>query len=73
VCWLTGFGESSLDFVVRFWIRDPPEGLTNVKGQVLLALWDAFKANGIRIPFPVRDVVLRGPPPEANPAPERGG
>jgi small-conductance mechanosensitive channel len=69
VCWMTGFGESSLDFVVRFWITDPQQGLTNVKGEVLLALWDGFKANGINIPFPVRDVILR--PPAAAPDPPR--
>ncbi len=71
VCWLTGFGDSSLDFVLRFWISDPQHGLTNVKGQVLLALWDAFKANGIAIPFPVRDVILRPVAAQADPAPER--
>ena len=52
VCWLTDFGESSLDFVLRFWIRDPQQGLTNVRGKVLLALWDIFKENGISIPYP---------------------
>lgn len=61
VCWLTGFGEFSLDFVLRFWIHDPPGGLANVRGQVLLALWDAFKENGIQIPYPRRDVSVRTP------------
>jgi small-conductance mechanosensitive channel len=60
VCHLTGFGDSSLDYVLRFWIRDPGEGLTNVRGLVLLALWDSFKANGISIPFPQREVRLLG-------------
>ncbi len=59
VCWITGFRESSIDFVLRFWIRDPQEGLTNVKGEVFLALWDAFKANGVTIPFPQREVTVR--------------
>jgi len=62
VCWLTGFGESSLDFVLRFWIHDPQQGLTNVRGKVLLALWDAFKENGITIPYPHREVMLRRSP-----------
>ncbi|MEF2550213.1 mechanosensitive ion channel domain-containing protein [Aurantimonas sp. A2-1-M11] len=61
VCWMTGFGASSIDFVVRFWIRDPQAGLTNVKGDVLLALWDAFKANNIAIPFPHREILMRTP------------
>ena len=61
VCWLTAFGESSLDFTLRFWIVDPREGLTNVRGQVLMALWDSFKAEGVEIPFPQRDVAIKGP------------
>ncbi len=65
VCWLTGFGESSLDFKLRFWINDPQEGTTNIRGKVLLAVWDAFKANGIRIPYPHREIIMRSPPPAA--------
>jgi small-conductance mechanosensitive channel len=61
VCHLKGFGSSSLDFIVRFWIRDPVDGLTNVRGKVLLALWDALKREGIEIPFPQRDLNPRGP------------
>lgn len=52
VCWITEFGDSSINFVLRFWIRDSENGVTNVKGAVLLALWDAFKEEGIRIPYP---------------------
>jgi small-conductance mechanosensitive channel len=58
VCHLKAFGESSLDFTLRFWIRDPVDGVTNVRGQVLLALWDTLKREGIEIPYPVRDVRL---------------
>ena len=59
VCWLTGFGDSSLDFVLRFWIRDPQQGLTNIRGKVLLALWDTFKENGIGIPYPHREIIMK--------------
>ena len=61
VCHLTDLGESSLNFLLRFWISDPSNGVTNVRGRVLLACWDAFKANGIHVPFPHREVVLRNP------------
>lgn len=61
VCWLTAFGDSSLDFVVRFWILDPQKGLTNIRGSVLLALWDTFKEHGIGIPFPHREIIMRTP------------
>ena len=56
VCHITGFGDSSVDYILRFWIRDPVEGLTNVKGNVYLSLWDAFRENNISIPFPQREV-----------------
>ena len=77
VCHLTAFGDSSLDFLLRFWIIDPEQGLTNIRGAVMLALWDGFKENGIDIPFPHRHVLFDGPvavrmeEPE-KPAPSRG-
>jgi small-conductance mechanosensitive channel len=61
VCWLTAFGDSSLDFLLRFWIRDPQQGLTNIRGKVLLALWDTFKEHGITIPYPHREVIFKAP------------
>ena len=65
VCWLIGFGESSLEFKLRFWICDPQEGTTNIRGKVLLAVWDAFKENGIRIPYPHREIIMRSPTAQA--------
>jgi small-conductance mechanosensitive channel len=56
VCHIVGFGDSSVDYILRFWIKDPTGGLTNIRGGVYLALWDAFKANNISIPFPQREV-----------------
>ena len=59
VCHITGFGESSIDFVLRFWISDPSKGLTNVRGDVYQAIWDAMKKEGIELPFPQRDIRIR--------------
>ena len=56
VCHIVGFGDSSVDYILRFWITDPTGGLTNIRGNVYLALWDAFKEHGISIPFPQREV-----------------
>jgi len=56
VCNLVKFGDSSLDFSLRFWIGDPIQGVGNVRSAVLFSLWDAFKREGIEIPYPVRDV-----------------
>ena len=55
-CHITGFGDSSIDYVLRVWIHDAQEGLASVRGGIYLALWDAFKENGITIPFPQREV-----------------
>ncbi len=56
VCHIVGFGDSSVDYILRFWITDPTGGLTNIRGNVYLALWDTFKENDISIPFPQREV-----------------
>ncbi len=61
VCWMTEFGDSSLNFLLRFWISDPQMGLTNIRGRVMMALWDTFKENGISIPFPHREVIMKTP------------
>ena len=58
VCHIVGFGDSSVDYVLRFWIKDPTGGLTNIRGNVYLALWDTFQENDISIPFPQREVRL---------------
>ena len=63
VCWMTEFGDSSINFVLRFWIDDPQGGLTNIRGKVLIALWDIFKENEIKIPYPHREVIMRTPTP----------
>ena len=65
VCHITGFGDSSVDYILRFWISDPTGGLTNIRGNVYLALWDAFRENGISIPFPQREVRILGGTREA--------
>jgi small-conductance mechanosensitive channel len=61
ICLLTGFGDSSVDLELRFWINDPPNGLSNVKSDILLRIWDGFHAHGIEIPYPQRDLHLKPP------------
>lgn len=61
ICHLVGFGENSVDLELRFWINDPRNGIGNVKSDVLLNIWDKFKAGGIEFPFPQRDVHLPSP------------
>jgi small-conductance mechanosensitive channel len=58
-CILTEFTEAGMRFSLTFWISDP-DGMDNVKSDVMLALWDAFKREGIRVPYPVREIRVRG-------------
>lgn len=75
-CPLRGFGDSSVDLELRFWVSDPANGLANAQSEVLLKIWDSFKANNIEIPFPQRDLHIRSmttevmPVTRANPDPE---
>jgi small-conductance mechanosensitive channel len=61
--WMRGFGESSVDFEVRVWIRDPEEGVAAIKSAILKKLWVLFKENGIELPFPQRDIRVKELPP----------
>jgi small-conductance mechanosensitive channel len=59
-CILIEFAEAGMKFSLTFWIGDP-DGLDNVKSDVMLALWEAFKREGIRVP--VRELRVRGAVP----------
>ncbi|MGZ0709442.1 mechanosensitive ion channel family protein [Coraliomargarita sp. W4R53] len=59
VCYLKEFGDSSINLELRFWLRDPANGVASVKSHVLLKVWDSFKEHGIEIPFPQRDLHIR--------------
>lgn len=63
---LMGFGDSSVNFEIRFWINDPRNGIQNVRSEVLLSIWDNFKEHDIEIPFPQRDYHLKSLPEDLN-------
>ena len=54
-----GFGESAIELELRFWIADAHKGVQNVKSEALLEIWRLFRAHGIPIPYPKRDLVVR--------------
>ncbi|MGY3693535.1 small-conductance mechanosensitive channel [Bradyrhizobium sp. USDA 3240] len=58
-CILTEFAELGMKFSLTFWIADP-DGMDGVKSDVMLSLWDAFKQDGIKVPYPVRELRIRG-------------
>ena len=58
-CIITEFAEAGMKFSLTFWIADP-DGMDNVKSEVMLSLWEVFKREGIRMPYPVREIHIRG-------------
>ncbi len=58
-CLLVEFAEAGMKFSLTFWIADP-DGMDNVKSEVMLSLWEVFKREGIRVPYPVREIRIRG-------------
>lgn len=54
----TDFGNSSIDFLLRFWV-DAQENLTSlkVKSEGITKIKEAFDKNDINIPFPIRTII----------------
>jgi small-conductance mechanosensitive channel len=60
--WIAALGENGIDIELGFWIADPDQGQSALKGAILRGALEAFRAEGIEIPFPKRDVTLVAPP-----------
>jgi potassium-dependent mechanosensitive channel len=53
-----GFGASSLDFSLRFIMSDINRSI-DVQSEIRIAILEAFRAEGIEIPYPQQDVHVR--------------
>lgn len=60
ICLLAEFAEAGMKFSLTFWIDDPYAGMDNVRSDVMQKLWEAFKQENIRVPYPVREIRVRG-------------
>jgi small-conductance mechanosensitive channel/CRP-like cAMP-binding protein len=65
---LKNFGDFSLDYEVKFWIRDYARHHV-IAAEVRRRIWYAFKRRDIRIPFPVRELYQRPEKPADTPRP----
>lgn len=58
--WMTGFGDSSLNFTLGVWVApDAVKRPSQVTSDYLWAIDDALREAGVEIPFPQRDLHLR--------------
>jgi len=55
-CYLREYGDSSVNFLLIFWVDDVTEGRYKPQSDVMFSIWNKFKAHDIAIPFPQRDV-----------------
>lgn len=59
VCYLREFGDSSVNFLLFFWVDDVTQGRFQPQSEVLMSIWKKFAANNIEIPFPQRDMHVK--------------
>lgn len=62
-CDLKSFGDSAVNFAVEYWIQGLADQPGNPLSDVMFAIWNACKAQGIEMPYPHRVVELRHSPP----------
>ncbi len=69
---LASFGDNGINLELGLWINDPENGQGNLRSEINRALLKAFGENGIRLPYPQRDVRIVGVPPGLRVPPEAG-
>jgi len=57
-CYLSRFGDSGAEFLLYVWVEDMHRGRQAAQSELLLALWERFKEEGIVIPNRQCDVHL---------------
>jgi small-conductance mechanosensitive channel len=58
-CLLTEFTDAGMKFSLTFWVADP-DNIGSTQSEVMLALWESFKRENIHVPYPVREIRVRG-------------
>ena len=67
MCVVDAFGDSGIAIILYFWVSDVTDGRMEPKSDVMLAIWDGFKANHITIPYPQQEIrIMRDPDTKAD-------
>ncbi|MDD9978240.1 MAG: mechanosensitive ion channel [Boseongicola sp.] len=59
VCYMREFADSSVNYLLFFWIDDVTAGRYGPQSDVMRDIWRKFAENNIEIPFPQRDVHIK--------------
>ncbi len=57
---IVAFAESGINLELGVWVADPDRGLGGLRSDLYAAIWRGFKAQGIEIPFPQRQIRVIG-------------
>lgn len=57
---IQGFGENGIDLQLNLWVDDPEEGFGSLKSAIYLKILEEYRAAGISIPYPQREVRMLG-------------
>lgn len=60
-CLIMGFGDSSVNLELRLWIPDSENGISSIKSDIYLKIWDLYHEHGIHFDYPQRDIHVKGP------------
>lgn len=58
-CYLREFADSSVNFLLFFWVADVTEGRFKPKSDVMRSIWKKFKEHNITIPYPQCDLHIK--------------
>ena len=58
---ISKFVDSGIEILVEFWMEGVDDGENRVGADLLFMIWTALQENGIKIPYPQREIkVLNG-------------
>jgi len=60
-CLVKGFGDNTVELELRVWIQDAEKGVSNIKSEIYLKIWDLYHEHGISFAYPQRDIHIKGP------------
>lgn len=55
-CYMMEFADSSVNFILQFWIGNVVDGIYSVQSAVMMRIAELFDEHKINIPFPQRDL-----------------
>jgi small conductance mechanosensitive channel len=67
VLFFHNFGESSIDFTIRYWFDTSENDIFSAQDMGVKAIKHAFERENIEIPFPIRTILMQDRTDEAMP------